>query len=335
MNYDNELDRAIKEKGGILELEIPNKWLGRGAAIITAGWLASGIYFVGPTGEGVETRFGKYTATTTSGLHWHMPWPIEKVTIPEVTNVRRLEVGFKTVDQATKKFEKVDLEAHMLTGDENIVDLEAIVQYNIVNARDYLFNCRDVEGTIKDASEAALRQVVGDNGIDMAMTYGKTQIQDMSKLVLQNIIKGYNCGVQITAVQLQDVDPPREVKKAFDDVPKAKEDRDKSVNIAQAYSNDVIPKARGEAAQMIEQAKGYKAQQIEKAKGDTNRFTQILTEYRKAPEITAQRMYIDTMQTVYPNMDVTFIDGKLGSVLPVLGLNKTEKLEKIIKGGQK
>ena len=264
-----------------------------------------------------------------------MPWPIEKVTIPEVTNVRRLEVGFKTVDQATKKFEKVDLEAHMLTGDENIVDLEAIVQYNIVNARDYLFNCRDVEGTIKDASEAALRQVVGDNGIDMAMTYGKTQIQDMSKLVLQKIIKEYNCGVQITAVQLQDVDPPREVKKAFDDVPKAKEDRDKSVNIAQAYSNDVIPKARGEAAQMIEQAKGYKAQQIEKAKGDTNRFTQILTEYRKAPEITAQRMYIDTMQTVYPNMDVTFIDGKLGSVLPVLGLNKTEKLEKIIKGGQK
>ncbi len=335
MKFDKEeLEEKLRD-GNIMQMEIPNKWIGTAAATLLAGWLATGTYFVGPTEEGVETRFGGYTTTTTSGLHWHMPYPIESVQTPEVTKVRRLEIGFRTVDQASNQFTDVNSEAHMLTGDENIVDLEAIVQYKINNARDYLFNCNDVEGTMMDASESALRQVVGDHSIDMALTFGKTQIQDMTKVKLQTIMDGYQCGVDVTAVQLQDVDPPREVMKAFDDVPKAKEDRDKFVNMAKAYSNDIIPKARGEATQMIQQAQGYKAQQVDKAKGDANRFSQILTEYKKAPQITAQRMYIDTMQQILPNMDVTLVDGNLNSIVPLLGLNRDGGLVNKIQGGQK
>ncbi len=330
-NYDNEEDSSKKK---IMEMEVPSrisKGIKIGAGVLAAAWLSTGFYFVDPKEEGVVTQFGKYISTTNSGLNFKIPWPIQEVSVPEVTKVRRLEIGFRTIDQETSQFEDKLEEALMLTGDENIVDLESIVQYKITNSRDYLFNCDDVEGTLRDASEASIRQIVGDHGIDKVLTTGKGEIQEKIRTNLQGIMNNYRCGVNIVAVQLQDVDPPAQVASAFQDVASAREDRDKSINEAKGYANDIIPKARGSAAKLIKDAEAYKERRIKEASGDAQRFVEVLTEYSKAPDVTATRMYLETMTKVLPNLDIV-VTGPNNSIVPLLGLNKSSLgLEEVLR----
>jgi membrane protease subunit HflK len=299
------------------------KWIPRGIAIVVVGVvLFSSIYIVGPDEEGVVRRFGKYTTSTQSGFHLKLPWPIESVKTPKVMEIKRLEVGFRTISQGPPaRYQRRPEEAHMLTGDENIASVEWIVQYRIKSATDYLFNVRNVEETIRDASEAAMRQVIGDNGIDEALTTGKTEIQNKSKDKLQQILDLYLTGVQVVALQLQDVYAPDQVAEAFKDVASAKEDKVRLINEAKGYQNDIIPKARGDAAQRLREAEAYAAERVKHAQGDADRFSVMLAEYRKAPQITRDRMYIETMKLIYPGLEKIVIDENAEGILPMLRLD--------------
>jgi membrane protease subunit HflK len=271
--------------------------------IIFSLWIISGIYIVGPDEIGVIRRFGKAVRNSPPGIHYHLPSPIEMVDEPKVTEVKRLEVGFRTLDPGPPaKYRKVLQEAQMLTGDENIVNVEIIVQYKVKEPRDYLFNIRSLKSILRHATEAALRQVVGNHPIDEVLTTGKFQIQEETKALLQSIVDRYESGLMILAVQLQDVHPPEEVVQAFKDVASAKEDKDKLINQAKGYRNDVIPKAKGEAEKMIREAEGYHEKRIKTAEGDAERFIEVWKEYRKAKEVTRQRLYLETMERIMPEV---------------------------------
>jgi modulator of FtsH protease HflK len=262
-------------------------------------YLATGIYIVQPDEHGVIRRFGKFARMDSSGLHYHLPYPFESAVTPSVTEVKRIEIGFRTVRSG---YMDVSKEALMLTGDENIVSAESIVQYRIKNAADYLFNIIEPEQTVRNAAEAALRQVIGSRKIDDALTEGKYEIQEETKLLIQELLDSYQSGVVIIAVQLQDVNPPEEVSAAFKDVASAKEDKSKFINEAEGYYNDVIPDARGEAVEITKKAEGYKIERIKKAEGDVEKFNQILKEYQKGEEVTKYRLYIETMESILPGM---------------------------------
>ncbi|RMF55591.1 FtsH protease activity modulator HflK [Candidatus Woesearchaeota archaeon] len=292
------------------------------AALLGGIALLTSVYTVGPDEEGVIRRFGKYQGSSRPGIHLKLPWPIESVKTPKVTEVKRVEIGFRTTDPGPPaEYEEHPEEALMLTGDENIAKVEWIVQYKIGNATDYLFNVRDIKETIRDASEAAMRQVIGDNGIDEALTTGKTLIQTQAKEKLQQILDSYHSGVQVVAVQLQDVYAPDEVADAFRDVASAKEDKVKLVNEAIGYKNDVIPKARGEAAQLVRDAEAYKAERVKRAEGDSDRFLRMLVQYKRAPDITRDRMYIEAMSQIYPKLEKIVIDERTEGILPHLSLD--------------
>lgn len=287
--------------------------------------LLTTMYQIKPNEEGVVTRFGEYISTEGPGLHFKMPWPIESVDKVAVSDIRRLEIGFRTVEQGPPaQYEKRSIESHMLTGDENIVAAELIVQYKVKDSRDYLFNVKDPEGTMRDASEAALRQVIGDHGIDEAMTIGKTGIQNQTTAKLQEIVDGYHMGILITDTKLQDVDPHPHANQAFLDVVNAKENKGQIINEAYGYQNDVLPKARGGAERLLQEAQGYAAERVNTAKGDVARFNQMLAEYERAPEITADRLYLETMATIMPHVDMTIVDTHLGGPLQFLDIGKTE-----------
>ena len=243
-------------------------------------WLATGIYIVGPDEVGVVRTFGKFTRVVQSGLNWKFPAPIEVVNTPKVTEVKRIEIGFRTLKNG--QYRTVEKESLMLTGDENIVDAEMIVQYKIKDPVAYLFKIVGPELTVREAAEASLRTVVGRNKIDETLTTGKFTIQEETKSQLQLILDKYNSGIHVVAVQLQDVSPPKEVIGAFKDVASAKEDKNRMINQAEGYRNDVIPKARGEGEAMIRDAEGFKESRIKRAEGDAAKFTTILKEYRKA-----------------------------------------------------
>jgi len=300
-----------------------SKWVPRGLiAVIVAIVLFTSIYIVGPDEEGVVKRFGKYTTSAQSGVHLKLPWPIESVQKPKVKEIKRLEVGFRTISQGPPaRYRRRPEESLMLTGDENIASVEWIVQYKIRSATDFLFNVRSVEETIRDASEAAMRQIIGDNGIDEALTTGKTEMQNQSKEKLQQILDLYGAGIQVVAVQLQDVYAPAQVAEAFKDVASAKEDKVKVINEAKGYQNDLIPKARGEATERIKGAEAYAAEVVKHAQGDADRFGSMLAEYLKAPEITRQRLYIEAMQKIYPSIEKIVIDEDAKGILPMLQLD--------------
>lgn len=269
------------------------------ALLIVVLYLATGIYVVQPDEQGVIRRFGKFVRMDSPGLHFHLPYPFESAVTPSVTEVKRIEIGFRTVRNG---YVDVSEEALMLTGDENIVSAESIVQYRIKNAADYLFNIIEPEQTVKNAAEAALRQVIGSRKIDDALTEGKYEIQEETKLLIQELVDSYQSGIVVIAVQLQDVNPPEEVSAAFKDVASAKEDKSKFINEAEGYYNDVIPDARGEAVEITKKAEGYKIERIRKAEGDVAKFNQILREYQKGEEVTKYRLYIETMETILPGM---------------------------------
>ena len=296
-----------------------------GAAL--ALWLFTGVYMVGPDEVGVVRTFGEFTRVAQSGLNYHFPYPIEQVNTPAVTEVKRIEIGFRTLRNG--QYRSVEKESLMLTGDENIVDAEMIVQYKIKDPVKYLFRIVEPELTVREAAEASLRTVVGRNKIDETLTTGKFKIQEETKIQLQLILDKYDSGMHVVAVQLQDVSPPKEVIGAFKDVASAKEDKNRMINQAEGYRNNVIPIARGEAEAMIRDAEGFKQARIKRSEGDAVKFTTILKEYRKAKSITQKRLYLETMERVLPNIEKIIIpDKNSGNMLNLLNLNPG-------KGGQK
>jgi len=301
---------------GDQEFKIPKISMGAfpliGIALVL--WMLTGIYVVGPDEVGVVQTFGKYSRAAQSGLNYHFPFPIEKVSTPKVTEVKRIEIGFRTVGK--NQYQTIARESLMLTGDENIVDAEMIVQYKIKDPVAYTFNFIEPELTVRQASEASLRTVIGRHNIDEALTSGKFMIQEESKELIQNILDKYNTGILVVAVQLQDVSPPEQVIAAFKDVASAKEDKNRMVNQAEGYRNDIIPKARGEAQAEIREAEGYKEARIARAEGDVSKFNAVLKEYRKSKEVTETRMFLETAEEILSDREKIIVpDGKEGSNL--------------------
>jgi len=312
---------------GDSEIRVPEKLLTLGIfpifGIALIFWLFTGVYTVGPDEVGVVQRFGKYDRTVQSGLNYHMPFPIETVKTPKVTEVKRIEVGFRTVGK--NQYRTVERESLMLTGDENIVDAELIVQYKIKEPLNYLFNFIGPELTMREASEASLRTVVGRHNIDEALTSGKLMIQEETKELLQSILDKYETGVQVVAVQLQDVSPPKQVIDSFKDVASAKEDKNRMINEAEGYRNNVIPKARGEAQAMIREAEGFREARISRAEGDVAKFKAILKEYSKAKDVTRKRLYLEAMEEILPGIEKYIVpSGEDGNLLNLLNLGGTK-----------
>ena len=306
---------------GDQEIKVPLLTMGAlpilGIALVL--WLLTGIYVVGPDEVGVVQTFGKYSRAAQSGLNYHFPYPIETVKTPKVTEVKRIEIGFRSVGK--NQYQTVERESLMLTGDENIVDAEMIVQYKIKDPEAYSFNFIKPELTVREASEASLRTVVGRHNIDEALTSGKFMIQEETKELVQSILDKYKTGIIVVAVQLQDVSPPQQVIAAFKDVASAKEDKNKMVNQAEGYRNDLIPKARGEAQSMIREAEGYKKARIARAEGDVAKFSAVLKEYRKAKGVTETRMYLETIEEILPNKEKIIVpDAKSGNLINLLNL---------------
>ncbi|RLB74360.1 MAG: FtsH protease activity modulator HflK [Deltaproteobacteria bacterium] len=291
-------------------------------AILLVGWLATGFYIVAPDELGVVKRFGEAIYTTTSGPHWHLPKPIETVLKPKVTQVKRLEIGFRSISSGPPaRYQMVPRESMMLTGDENIVNAQFIVQYRIDDPIAYLFNINNQTETVRVATEAAMREVVGKNNIDTVLTSGKNKVQQDCVKRLQDILNSYDAGVTIVAVQLQDVHPPKQVIQSFQDVASAKENKIRMINEAEGYSNEILPKAHGKATQMTNQAQAYKAELVNQATGEVSRFLANLKAYKVAPEITRKRMQLEMMEGVLQDIDKIIIDPKLNrSLLPLLPL---------------
>ena len=304
---------------GDQEITIPTFNIG-GLAILLlvvgAWFVLSAFYVVGPDEEGVVRRFGKWVRTEPSGLHFKFPYPIEKVDLPKVTQVQEISVG------------RILKEAKMLTGDENILLVEVRVQYKIKDAAQYLFNIRNVEETIKDATESALRQVIGSHPIDDPLTEKKAEIMDEIQIALQQMLDHYECGIDVRQVQLQDVNPPQEVDFAFKDVQSAKEEKEQLINEALGYQNDVIPKARGGAEKLIREAEAYYEERIKRAEGDASKFLSVLAEYRKAKNVTEKRLYLETMEQILPGIEKVILDEKAGNLLNVLPLGNLEGVKK-------
>lgn len=308
-NYDEERKRVINLAEKIPRLNFTKKVFGIFLILMLLLYLASGIFIVRPDEQGVVKRFGRFNRLASPGLNYHLPYPFEAVLTPAVTQVKRVEIGFRTLSFGPPaRYQEVPNEALMLTGDENIVSAEAIVQYKIKDPVQYLFKVIAPEQTVKDAAEAALRQVIGARGIDEALTIGKYEIQEETKNLLQKLLDGYDSGILIVAVQLQDVNPPKEVQDSFKDVASAREDKSKYINQAEGYKNDVIPKARGEAAKIIKEAEGYKIERIRKAEGDVEKFNKILTEYKNGEYVTQIRLYLETMEEILPEVKKFILD---------------------------
>lgn len=284
-------------------------------------WVASGFYIVDTGQRGVVLRFGKYVETTEPGPRWHLPWPIESREIVNVDQVRTVEIGYRNNVRS-----KVLRESLMLTDDENIIDLQFAVQYILKDPEEFLFVNRSPEDAVLQVAETAMREIVGKNKMDFVLYEGRADIAARAKVLMQQILDRYKTGISISQVTLQNIQPPEQVQAAFDDAVKAGQDRERVKNEAEAYSNDVVPRARGLASRLKEEAEGYKQSVIANAEGDASRFAQILTEYQKAPQVTRERMYLDTMQTVMNNTSKVVVDQKGGNSLLYLPLDKLQQI---------
>ncbi len=290
------------------------------AVVALIVWGLSGIYIVEPPERGVVTQFGQYKETTEPGPHWHFPYPIENVEIVNVDQNRSTEIGYRS--STGREAGSVPQESLMLTQDENIVEIKFAVQYRIKNAQNYLFDVRDPEATLRQATESAIREAVGKSKMDFVLTQGQSEIADRTRAILQDTLDKYSTGLAITSVNMQSVQPPQEVRGAFEDAIKAREDQQRLINDAEAYSNDVIPRSRGNGARIIEESTGYRESIIAKAEGESSRFNQLLTEYKKAPEVTRQRLYIETMESVLQRTSKVMIDVEGGNNLLYLPLDR-------------
>ncbi len=286
--------------------------------IIVAIWMATGMYIVNAGERGVVLRFGKLIDTTQPGLNWHLPYPIESVNVVNVEQVRTVEIGYRENVQ-----NKLLKESLMLTDDENIVDIQFSVQYTITNPEDYLFNNRSPDDAVRQVAESIMSEIVGKSKMDYVLYEGRADIADRAAKHIQTVLDLYQTGIHVSKVTLQNAQPPQEVQPAFDDAVKAGQDRDRLKNEGEAYANDVIPKARGVAARLTEEAAGYKQSVVADATGDADRFKQVLAQYSKAPEVTRERMYLDTMQQVLSNTTKIMTTGdKSGGQMLYLPLDK-------------
>jgi len=297
-------------EGGRPGARLPLGGAGMLVALILVIWLASGFYIVDEGRRGVVTRFGKYTETTQPGPRWHLPFPVEAVELVEFSQVKTIEVGYRNTPK-----NKIDKEAVMLTDDENIIDIQFAVQYNLKSAEDYVFNNRRPDQIVAYVAESAIREVVGKSKMDFALYEGREQIAKQTEQLMQQMLDRYGTGVFVQKVTLQNVQPPDKVQAAFDDAVKAGQDRERLKNEGQAYANDVVPRARGNAARLLEEANGYQTEVEQRSQGDAERFNRILVEYTKAPGVTRERLYLDMMQTVLGNASKVFVDQKSGSLL--------------------
>jgi len=284
-------------------------------------WLVSGFYMIRQGERGVVLEFGRSVQVTQAGLHWHIPFPVEKVDKVNVQRVYVVQIGYRSSDRAGGS-RKVPDESQMLTSDENIVDIELAIQYKIKDPTDYLFNVRDPTETIIQGAQSAVREVVGQNKMNFVLTDGRNVVAQDTQTLLQKILDKYHTGIHIVTVRMQDARPPQQVTAAFEDAVKAREDEQRLKDEAQAYANDVIPRAKGAAARLVLEAQGYQASVIARAEGDASRFGQIVTQYDKAPEVTRERLYLQTMQKVLGDTTKVFVDLPRGNNVIYLPLNK-------------
>lgn len=289
------------------------------AGIALAVWLASGFFIVQEGQVAVVTQFGKYKTTAPAGFQWRLPYPIQSHEAVNVSQLRTFEVGFRGSSR-----NKVMPESLMLTDDENIVDMQFVVQYRLRadGAPDYLFNMRDPDESVRQASETAMREIVGKQRMDFVLYEGRTQVAGEVQNLMQQILDRYRTGIQVSTVAIQNVQPPEQVQAAFDDAVKAGQDRERQINEGQAYANQVVPLARGQASRMLEQAEGYRAKVVGDATGDAARFTSIVAEYQKAPSLMRERMYLETMQQVFQNASKVMVDTQNGNNMIYLPLDK-------------
>jgi membrane protease subunit HflK len=325
-NFNRRLNGFFGKKGGAGDNEPPRAGgsdfnIPGGAGLLiglaVAVWLASGFYIVDAGERGVVLRFGKYAETTQPGPRWHLPYPFETMEMVNVEQVRTVEVGYHNNVKA-----KVLSEALMLTDDENIIDLQFSVQYTLKDPEDYLFSNRDPDEAVKQAAETAMREIVGKSKMDYVLYEGRADIAVRATKLMQEILDRYKTGISLSKLNMQNAQPPEQVQAAFDDAVKAGQDRERLKSEGQAYANDVIPKARGVAARLLEEAMGHKQRVVAQSEGDASRFKQILVEYTKAPQVTRERLYQDTMQQVMTNTTKVLVDDKQGGNLLYLPLDK-------------
>ena len=287
--------------------------------VIFLVWLATGFYIVDQGSRGVVLTFGENTAITLPGPRWHIPYPIETVEIVNQEQVRTIEVGYRSLGEGATQQLKESL---MLTGDENIIDLQFAVQYNLKSVEDFLFNNRSVESSVRGAAETAIREVVGKSDMDFVLYEGREEIAIKTKSLMQSILDLYQTGINITSVTMQNAQPPQQVQAAFDDAVKAKQDLERQKNEGQAYANDIVPKARGTASRLTAEANGYKISIENEALGNASRFDQILAEYIRAPEVTKKRLFLETQEQIMSTVSKIIIDQKGSNSLLYLPLDK-------------
>jgi len=331
-DFNRKLSGMLGKKGGggnngggdgprMPQIDFNPRFLGGGvgliAGLVAVVWLASGFYIVDASQRGIVLQFGSYKEATEPGLRWRLPYPIQSHELVNLTGVRTLEIGYRGSER-----NKVLKEALMLTDDENIVNIQFAVQYILKDPVEYLFNNRHTDDAVMGAAESAVREIVGKSKMDFVLYEGREQIATQAAKLMQDILDRYKSGILISKVTMQNAQPPEQVQAAFDDAVKAGQDRERQKNEGQAYANDVIPKAKGTAARLMEEANGHKQRVISTAEGDASRFKQVQTEYAKAPEVTRQRMYLETMQQVYSNTSKVMVDTKGQGNLLYLPLDK-------------
>ncbi len=328
-DFKKKLDGLFKRKGGGGDGSgggdgpsggSPRRYaasIGLLAGLLLLLWLSSGFYIVNEGQRGIVLRFGKYVETTQAGLRWHFPYPVEMVETVNVSQVRTVEIGYRNNVRS-----KVLKESLMLTDDENIIDIQFAVQYILKDPEAFLFNNREPENAVLQAAETAIREVIGKSKMDFVLYEGREQVAAKSTQLMQEILDRYKIGIAISKVTMQNAQPPEQVQAAFDDAVKAGQDRERQKNEGQAYANDVIPKAKGNAARLLEEAEGYKQRVIASSEGDASRFKQVAVEYNKAPGVTRDRLYLDTMQQLLSNTSKILVDQKAGNNLLYLPLDK-------------
>ena len=299
-------------------------WVGWLAiAVIVVIYLLTGIYTVGPSEVGLVKRFGSYVSTVNPGMHYHLPSPIESVSIVNILQVRKEEIGFRTISPAPNpRYQPVEIEALMLTGDGNIAQVEMVVQYRIKDAELFAFNLIDASALVKQGAEAVLREQVATKTLDQTLTEQRDVIATETLTALQTLLDNYGTGIAVGNVQLQDVKPPKEVISAFDEVNSARQDKEKLINQADQYALDILPRARGQAQEIGNQAEAYKQERIKRAEGDVSRFLEVLKKYELGPEVTRTRMSIETMEEILPGMDKIILPQGGDGVLKLLDLDQ-------------
>ncbi|HSR71216.1 MAG TPA: FtsH protease activity modulator HflK [Kiloniellales bacterium] len=299
-------------------------------------WLFTGLYRVQPDEQGVVLMFGRWDRTTGPGLHWHVPYPIETVVTPSVERINAIDIGFRSLpgDRSGSQARDMAEESLMVTGDQNIIDIDFTVQWKIADAGRFLFNIRDPEATVKIAAESAMREIIGRTDIQPALTEAREDVQIKTRNLLQTMLNDYGAGIEITQIQLQDVKPPAAVIDAFDDVQRARQDQERLRNEAEAYRNDVLPRARGEAQRMIQEARGYRERLENEAEGEAQRFIQVYEAYKENPDVARRRMYLETMQNVFTDIDKVIMDQAGGqSTVPYLPLNELRRASRTGRSG--